>query len=264
LKNIEAKFKEERLNIQQNHSNEIQKILDRKNNEIEHIKQNFAAKRKEYEDNIDQLIKKCQLIKNESNLDRDSYEKQINDLKLRLECSMDKKQLESDKKLNDLMNKHEKEKLEMQKQHAKLFQDLIDETNSRLKKVEIEYNEQLNINDKVILELENKTQLLKNEIEKNIHVITLMEKQLNEKDTSLKLVEKKLHDSQARSSSIESELNKSRENHRKELHELNTKLESIATGKNREYETSMKRVKTKRFFNHFKSLKYLILNRLFS
>jgi hypothetical protein len=44
------------------------------------------------------------------------------------------------------MNKYEKEKIETQKQHTKIFQDLVDETNIRLKKVETEYNEQLTIN----------------------------------------------------------------------------------------------------------------------
>lgn len=58
LKQIEAKFKEERLSIQQQHSNEIQKLLDRKNSEIESLKAGFNKKRKEYEDNIESLIKK--------------------------------------------------------------------------------------------------------------------------------------------------------------------------------------------------------------
>lgn len=44
------------------------------------------------------------------------------------------------------MNKYEKEKFDMQKHHTKEFQDLVDETNLRLKKVEYEYNEQQNIN----------------------------------------------------------------------------------------------------------------------
>jgi hypothetical protein len=46
------------------------------------------------------------------------------------------------------------------------------------------------------MELENKTQLLKNEIEKNIHVIGLLEKESNEKDCQVKNLEKKLNDAQ--------------------------------------------------------------------
>jgi hypothetical protein len=55
---MEATFKEERINIQQQHSNEIQKLLDRKNSEIDNIKSSFHKKKKEYEDNIDSLMKK--------------------------------------------------------------------------------------------------------------------------------------------------------------------------------------------------------------
>jgi hypothetical protein len=44
------------------------------------------------------------------------------------------------------------------------------------------------------MELENKTQLLKNEIEKNIHVIGLLEKESNEKDSHVKMLEKKLNE----------------------------------------------------------------------
>ena len=99
-------------------------------------------------------------------------------------------------KLNEIINKYERDKIDTQKQHTKLFQDLVDETNIRLKKVETEYNEQLNINDKVILELENKTQLLKNEIEKNIHVIGILEKDSNDKEAHIKCLEKKLSDTQ--------------------------------------------------------------------
>jgi cytochrome c-type biogenesis protein CcmE len=48
------------------------------------------------------------------------------------------------------------------------------------------------------MELENKTQLLKNEIEKNIHVIGLLEKESNDKDTHVKHIEKKLNDANKR------------------------------------------------------------------
>jgi hypothetical protein len=59
---MEAKFKEERINIQQQHSVEIQKLLDRKNSEIENIKANFHKKKKDYEDNIESLMKKSSLF----------------------------------------------------------------------------------------------------------------------------------------------------------------------------------------------------------
>lgn len=45
-----------------------------------------------------------------------------------------------------MISKYEKDKFEMQVQHAKAFQDLVDETNVRLRKVEQEYNDQQSIN----------------------------------------------------------------------------------------------------------------------
>ena len=48
-------------------------------------------------------------------------------------------------KLKTLIENYEREKFELQKQHTKAFQDLVDETNYRLKKVDSEYNNQQNI-----------------------------------------------------------------------------------------------------------------------
>ena len=48
-------------------------------------------------------------------------------------------------KLKTLIENYEREKFELQKQHTKAFQDLVDETNFRLKKVDSEYNTQQNI-----------------------------------------------------------------------------------------------------------------------
>lgn len=45
-----------------------------------------------------------------------------------------------------MVSKYEKEKFDMQKSHTKAFQDLVDETNVRLRKVEAEYNQQQLIN----------------------------------------------------------------------------------------------------------------------
>ena len=68
----------------------------------------------------------------------------------------------------------------MQKQHTKAFQDLVEETNLKLKRVESEYNEQQSMTDKVILELENKAQLLRNEMEKNLQLAAGLEKEKRE------------------------------------------------------------------------------------
>lgn len=44
--------------------------------------------------------------------------------------------------LNDKIAEFEQEKFEMQKQHTQNIQELLDETNDRLQKMETEYNQQ--------------------------------------------------------------------------------------------------------------------------
>jgi len=44
--------------------------------------------------------------------------------------------------LNDKIAEFEQEKFEMQKQHTQNIQELLDETNDRLQKMEAEYNQQ--------------------------------------------------------------------------------------------------------------------------
>ena len=44
--------------------------------------------------------------------------------------------------LNDKVAEFEQEKFEMQKQHTQNIQELLDETNQRLQKMETEYNQQ--------------------------------------------------------------------------------------------------------------------------
>ena len=44
--------------------------------------------------------------------------------------------------MNDKIAEFEQEKFEMQKQHTQNIQELLDETNQRLQKMETEYNQQ--------------------------------------------------------------------------------------------------------------------------
>ena len=58
FRKIEAKFQEEKLILQQKHDSAVQKILDRKNTEIEELKSHFRKKSKEYEETIHKLERK--------------------------------------------------------------------------------------------------------------------------------------------------------------------------------------------------------------
>jgi centrosomal protein CEP112 len=62
FRKIEAKFHEEKLILQQKHDDAVQKILDRKNSEIEELKSQFRKKSKEYDDTIHKLERKSIII----------------------------------------------------------------------------------------------------------------------------------------------------------------------------------------------------------
>ncbi|CAF0936063.1 unnamed protein product [Brachionus calyciflorus] len=242
LRMLEAKFKEEKCYLQQIHTNEIQKILDRKNNELESLKSNFGKKKKDYEENVHTLEKKIQTLQKEIGTQRDENEVKFNEYKLRIDSIYEKRFNETEKKFTEMINKYEKDKFEMQIQHAKAFQDLVDETNVRLKKVEFEYNEQQNINDKVIIELENRTNLLKAEMEKNIMLIKTLEMDNKEKHSLIESLDKKLKDEAKKNLDLEHNLHRLKENYKKESETLNQKMQSCVNEKGKENDNLKKKM----------------------
>ncbi|NXM68303.1 CE112 protein, partial [Serilophus lunatus] len=77
----EGKFHEEKLKLQQKHVDDIQKILSRKNNEIEALKSTYTKKEKESEEMIRKLEKKVQTLIREAQVVREAKEQQIMELK---------------------------------------------------------------------------------------------------------------------------------------------------------------------------------------
>ncbi|NXF09196.1 CE112 protein, partial [Smithornis capensis] len=77
----EGKFHEEKLKLQQKHDVEIQKILGRKNDEIEMLKSTYEKKQKESEEMIRKLEKKVEILVRESQVVREAKEEQIEELK---------------------------------------------------------------------------------------------------------------------------------------------------------------------------------------
>ncbi|NWY27946.1 CE112 protein, partial [Pheucticus melanocephalus] len=89
MKIAEGKFHEEKLKLQQKHDADVQKILDRKNDEIDVLKSNYQKKQKESEDMIRKLEKKVQTLVRESQVVREAKEQQIAELKKMCEQSND-------------------------------------------------------------------------------------------------------------------------------------------------------------------------------
>ncbi|NXY14424.1 CE112 protein, partial [Atrichornis clamosus] len=89
MKIAEGKFHEEKLKLQQKHDADVQKILDRKNDEIDVLKCTYMKKQKEYEELIRKLEKKVQTLVRESQVVREAKEQQIVELKKMCEHSND-------------------------------------------------------------------------------------------------------------------------------------------------------------------------------
>ncbi|NWX27857.1 CE112 protein, partial [Notiomystis cincta] len=89
MKIAEGKFHEEKLKLQQKHDADVQKILDRKNEEIDVLKSTYAKKQKDAEETIKKLEKKVQTLVRESQVVREAKEQQILELKKMCEQSND-------------------------------------------------------------------------------------------------------------------------------------------------------------------------------
>ncbi|NWU89034.1 CE112 protein, partial [Upupa epops] len=87
MKIVEGRFHEEKLKLQQKHDADVQKILDRKNDEIEVLKTLHKNKQSEAEEAIRKLEKKVQTLIRESQVIRQAKEEQIVELKKMCEQS---------------------------------------------------------------------------------------------------------------------------------------------------------------------------------
>uniref|UniRef100_A0A669D8S5 Centrosomal protein 112 n=1 Tax=Oreochromis niloticus TaxID=8128 RepID=A0A669D8S5_ORENI len=140
IKVLEAKHQEEKLKMQQRHDAEVEKILDRKNGEIEEMKSLQRTKQKESEETIRKLEKKVQSVLRESQVICESKEKQIAELKKMSDQSADSLKNEWEKKLHAAVTEMEQEKFELQKKHTQNIQELLEDTNVRLAKMESDFN----------------------------------------------------------------------------------------------------------------------------
>ncbi|XP_022445546.1 centrosomal protein of 112 kDa isoform X6 [Delphinapterus leucas] len=164
-KMMEAKYHEEKLKLQQKHDADVQKILERKNNEIEEMKTLYKKKQNETEETIRKLEKKVQTLVRECQVIRETKDNQIAELKKICEQSTEYLNNDWEKKLHNAVAEMEKEKFELQKQHTENIQELLEDTNIRLNKMEGEYMAQTQSTHQMIRELESRVQQLTGEAE---------------------------------------------------------------------------------------------------
>ncbi|KAL5018706.1 hypothetical protein ScPMuIL_004428 [Solemya velum] len=115
MKMLEAKFHEEKLKLQQKHDVAVQKILDRKNAEIEELKSTYRDKMRNMEETNSRSDRKIQSLMKEAQVVKETKDKQTVELRKMAQETHESKKNEFEKKMNDLLTTFEQEKYEMQK-----------------------------------------------------------------------------------------------------------------------------------------------------
>lgn len=164
-KMIEAKCHEEKLKLQQKHDADVQKILERKNSEIEELKTLYKTKQNEMEETVRKLEKKVQTLIRDCQVIRETKENQISELKKICEQSTEFLNNDWEKKLHSAVAEMEREKFDLQKRHTESIQELLEDTNTRLRRMEGEYMAQTQATNQMVKELESRVQQLTGEAE---------------------------------------------------------------------------------------------------
>ncbi|XP_071430117.1 centrosomal protein of 112 kDa isoform X2 [Pithys albifrons albifrons] len=225
MKIAEGKFHEEKLRLQQKHDADVQKILDRKNSEIELLKSSYKQKQKEADEMIRKLERKVQTLVRESQVVREAKEQQIAELKKLCEQSNDSLKNEWEKRLHDAVAEQEKEKLNLRKKHTEDMQELVEETNNRLLRMEGEYLQQTHSTNETILKLEARVQQLAVEAENSHLLHQKLSQEKIEAEQQYQAVCSELQELQERFHSLQKDKERVMQEHRENLQRLQSKFD---------------------------------------
>ncbi|XP_030590745.1 centrosomal protein of 112 kDa isoform X1 [Archocentrus centrarchus] len=226
LKVLEAKHQEEKLKLQQRHDAEVEKILDRKNGEIEEMKSLYRTKQKESEEMIRKLEKKVQSVLRESQVICESKEKQIAELKKMSNQSADSLKNEWEKKLHAAVTEMEQEKFELQKKHTQNIQELLEDTNHRLAKMESDYNARSQATEKTVRDLELRVKQQSVEVEKGNVLRQRVTQEKAELEIHIASIGAELQEANRRIMILQKEKEQLSEQHEEAMQKLQAKYET--------------------------------------
>ncbi|KAI7802939.1 putative centrosomal protein of 112 kDa, partial [Triplophysa rosa] len=231
---LEAKHQEEMLRKQQKHDAEIQKPL---------AHGPFAprlARLTVPQETVRRLIpQSLQSLLRESQVIRQTKEKQISELKKMSDQSAESQKNEWEKKLHVAVAEMEQEKFELQKKHTENIQELLEDTNQRLAKMEDEYNAQTHATEKMLKELEARVKQLSVEVENGNLLrqkVTLDKAELEVHITSISV---QLQEANHRNVSLQREIEQMREQHEDTLQKLQEKHTADMSHFQQEYAKSV-------------------------
>ncbi|KAA0705226.1 Centrosomal protein of 112 kDa [Triplophysa tibetana] len=220
---LEAKHQEEMLRMQQKHDAEIQKILDRKNGEIDELKSMYGGKQKEVEETVRRLENRVQSLLRESQVIRQTKEKQISELKKMSDQSAESQKNEWEKKLHVAVAEMEQEKFELQKKHTENIQELLEDTNQRLAKMEEDYIAQTHATEKMLKELEARVKRLSVEVENGNLLRQKVTLDKAELEVHIASISAELQEANHRNVSLQREIEQMIEQHEDTLQKLQEK-----------------------------------------
>uniref|UniRef100_A0A8B9FT30 DUF4485 domain-containing protein n=1 Tax=Amazona collaria TaxID=241587 RepID=A0A8B9FT30_9PSIT len=225
MKIAEGKFHEEKLELQQKHDADVQKILDRKNDEIEALKSLYRTKQSEAEETIRKLETKVQTLLRESQVIREAKEKQIVELKKMCEQSNESLNNEWEKRLHNAVAEMEKEKFNIRKKHTEDMQELLEDTNSRLDKMEEDYLEQIKSTNQTVKELEARVQQLTVEAENSNLQRQKLSQEKADAEQRYQVVCSELQEMKARHSSLQKDKDHIIQEYEKNIQQLQSKYD---------------------------------------
>lgn len=225
-KMVEAKYHEDKLKLQQQHDVAVQKILDRKNMELEEVKSHYRNKITEMEATAKKQERKVSQLVREAQTMKEQRDAQLAELKTLAEQNGETVQHDFEKKLNDKVAEFEQEKFEMQKQHTQNIQELLDETNQRLQKMETEYNQQNGTTRLVIQELEARVQQLTQESEELQNSRSKLAKEKEELEQQTSSLSTELQEAKSSLSKMERDHSQAINEHKTVVKQLNKKTDS--------------------------------------
>ncbi|KAK3726631.1 hypothetical protein QZH41_012284 [Actinostola sp. cb2023] len=241
VKMVEAKFHEEKLKLQQQHDVAVQKILDRKNMELEEIKSHYRNKITELEGLIKKQERKLSQVSRDTTAIKEQKDKQITELKSLANQTGESAFHDYEKKLSDKIADFESEKIEMQKQHTNNIQELLDETNQRLQKMEEEYSQQTASTGVVMQDLEARVHQLTEESEALQNSRSKLAKEKEELADKVLMLTNELKD--ARTTMTKYERGKARmmKDHQQTIQQLQRKTDSTIGLMKQEHSASTSR-----------------------
>ncbi|XP_062841165.1 centrosomal protein of 112 kDa isoform X2 [Trichomycterus rosablanca] len=220
---LQAKHQEEKLRLQQRHDSDVQKILQRKNSEIEELKNLHRAKQKEEEEAVRALEKKVQSLLRESQVIRQSKDKQIAELKKMSDQSADSLKDEWEKKLHAAVAQMEQEKFDLQRKHTENIQELLEDTNQRLARMEAEYSTQAQTTEQTVRQLEARVKQLSVEVENGNLLRLKVTQEKAELEIHIAAISAELQEANRRNTSLHREKELQSEQHQEALQQFQTK-----------------------------------------